>query len=92
MTTDEKRKWLEEQLKKISDDRVDNLYKYVTHLTEDISEGTGEWVNPPWSNEMRCRICGCTWFPIEQSGSGGFRYLETYLCPKGCKPDELAVE
>ena len=53
MTTDEKRNWLGEQLKKISDDTVDSLYEYLNHLTVDISDGTGEWVNPPWSNEMR---------------------------------------
>ena len=73
MTSEGKRKWLEGQLKNISD-------------------GTGEWVNPPWSNEIKCRICGHTWYPLDKSDRDGFCFREIYMCPKGCKPEESELK
>jgi hypothetical protein len=88
MEIDQKRAWLKNHIEGLSDEVIDNTYEYVTNLTADQSIGTGEWVNPPWSHELRCYVCGYTWYPIYAPDKCGYFCQESYLCPKGCTPEQ----
>lgn len=88
MTPEEKRKRLQELLKTLSNDAIENVYDYVYTVYTDPPVGTGEWVNPPWDNALRCSVCGFTWYPRSTPEKGEAFDRNTFICPKGCQPDK----